>query len=369
MISEKRMQTKLLPRNTEARKSPHAHSKTALEQHKRQAQWRSLQREEILEPDLPIIDPHHHLWERPGNRYLLDEYLADVHTGHNIRASVFVDCGAFYRKSGPVVMAPVGEVEFANGVAAMAASGAYGGTLVCAGIVSSADISTGAEVAQVLDAQIAAGGGRFRGIRVTTKWDADEDLNTGRYIVPRGLMQDRDFRAGFATLAPRKLSFDAMIYHPQILELAELARAFPDTTIVLNHIGGLLAWTRNYLAHKEEAITQWRSSMTELAKCPNVFVKLGGLGMPYLGLGFDKLEAPASSQQLAESWGPLYTHCIDKFGPGRCMFESNFPPDRDSVDYPVIWNAFKRIAARYSADEKQALFYGAAAQAYRLNLD
>jgi predicted TIM-barrel fold metal-dependent hydrolase len=363
------MPTKLLPRKAEDRKSHNTLAKTGAAQHQSKAQWRSLHREEILEPDLPIIDAHHHLWERPGNRYLIDEYLADVQSGHNIRASLFVDCGAYYRKAGPVLMAPVGEVEFANGIAAMAASGTCGSTLICAGIVSSADISVGAGVTQVLDAQIAAGGGRFRGIRVSTKWDADEKLNTGRYIVPRGLMQDSDFRAGFATLAPRGLSFDAMIYHPQIPELAELARAFPDTTIVLNHIGGLLAWTRTYQSRKEEAIAQWRSSMVELAKCPNVFVKLGGLGMSYLGLGFDQLEAPASSQRLAESWGPLFAHCIDEFGPDRCMFESNFPPDRESVDYPVIWNTFKRVAAGYATDEKRALFYGTAARAYRLNLD
>ena len=182
-------------------------------------------------------------------------------------------------------------------------------------------------------------------------------------------MQDKDFRAGFAALGPRNLSFDAMIYHPQILELAELARAFPDTTIVLNHIGGLLAYTGSYLARKDEAFAQWRSSMAVLAKCPNVYVKLGGLGMRYLGLGFDKLKVPASSATLAESWGPLFKHCIDHFGPARCMFESNYPPDRESVDYPVLWNAFKRIAAGYSPDEKHALFYGAAARAYRLNLD
>jgi predicted TIM-barrel fold metal-dependent hydrolase len=362
------MPTKLLPRKAEVQNS-HPDPKALMEQHAIRARWRSLHREEILEPDLPIIDPHHHLWTRPGNRYLIDEFLADAKTGHNIRASVFVDCGSFYRKSGPVAMAPVGEVEFANGVAAMAASGAYGSTLVCAGIVGSADISVGAGVAQVLDAQIAAGGGRFRGIRVTTKWDADEELNTGRYIVPRGLMQDSNFCAGFATLAPRRLSFDAMIYHPQILELAELARAYPDTTIVLNHIGGLIAFTRTYLPRKDAAIADWRSKMVELAKCPNVFVKLGGLGMPYLGLGFDKLAAPASSEQLAASWGPLYTHCIDTFGPQRCMFESNFPPDNGSVDYPIIWNTFKRIAAGYSADEKRALFHGAAANAYRLSVD
>ena len=342
--------------------------KALLAQHERRVQWRALHGEEILEPDLPIIDPHHHLWVRPGNRYLIDEFMADAHSGHSIKASVFVDCGSFYRKAGPAAMAPVGEVEFANGVAAMAASGTFGNTLVCAGIVGTADISVGAEVADVLDAQIAAGGGRFRGIRVITKWDADESLNTGRYIVPRDLMQDRDFRAGFALLAPRQLSFDAMVYHPQLSDLADLARAFPDTTIVLNHIGGLLAWTRSYVARKDEAIAQWRAAMANLATCPNVYVKLGGLGMAYLGLGFDKRPAPASSAQLAESWGPYFAHCIEQFGAARCMFESNFPPDRESVDYPIIWNTFKRIAGGYSASEQHALFFGAAAKAYRLSV-
>jgi len=330
------------------------------------SQWLSLHREEILEPDLPIIDPHHHLWDRAGNRYLLDDFLADARSGHNIRASVFVECGAFYRKNAGELMAPVGQVEFANGVAAMAASGAYGDTQVCAGIVGTGDLRIGAGVAEVLDAQIAAAGGRFRGIRFITKWDADEELNTGRYKPPRGLMQDRDFRAGFATLAPRKLSFDAMVYHPQHGELAELARAFPDTTIVLNHVGGLIVLMRTYLSRKEEAIAHWRSSMAELAKCPNVFVKLGGFGMPYLGFGLEKLEAPVSSERLATVWGPFFEHCIEKFGPARCMFESNFPPDRESVSYPVLWNAFKRVTARYSGEEKRALFFGAAAKAYRL---
>lgn len=363
------MPTKLLPRKPDDPHSRNTHAATSTSQYQSRAEWRAKHREEILEPELPIIDPHHHMWDRPGNRYLIDEFLADANTGHNIRASVFVECGSFYRKSATSLMAPLGEVEFVNGIAAMSASGRYGDTRVCAGIVGTADISVGAGVAQVLDAQIAASGGRFRGIRVSTKWDADEELNTTRYIVPRGVMQDSDFRAGFAMLGPRKLSFDAMIYHPQILELADLARAFPDTTIVLNHIGGLVAWTRSYLARKDEAIANWRSSMAELAKCPNVCVKLGGLGMRYLGFGYDKLEAPASSVELAEAWGPLFHHCIEKFGPDRCMFESNYPPDRESVDYPVLWNTFKRVAARYSADERRALFYGAAARAYRLNLD
>ncbi len=360
------MPTKMLPNK---KRHHNTDPNVAREQHVRRLQWLSQHKEEILEPDLPIIDAHHHMWVRAGNRYYLEDFLAEAQTGHNIKASMFMECGSFYRKNASALMAPVGEVEFANGVAAMAASSTYNSTLVCAGIVGTADISMGAEVAQVLDAQIAAGGGRFRGIRVSTKWDADDDLNTTRYTYARDLMQDKDFRAGFATLGPRCLSFDAMIYHPQILELADLARAFPDTTIILNHIGGLLAWTRTYIARKDEAIANWRSSMTELAKCPNVYVKLGGLAMPYLGLGFDKWDKPATSTQLAASWGPLFKHCIDQFGPARCMFESNFPPDRDSVSYPVIWNTFKRIAADYSASEKQALFYGAAAKAYCLKLD
>ena len=336
---------------------------------KTRAKWRAQHREDILDPALPIIDPHHHLWVRPGNKYLIGDFMADAKAGHNIKASVYVECGSFYRNSSPIEMQSVGEVEFANGMAAMADSGHHGDIQMAAGIVGTADISAGAGVGAVLDALGAAGGGRFRGIRVTTKWDADESLNTGRYIVPRGLMQDGQFRAGFATLAPRKLSFDAMVYHPQILELADLARAFPDTTIVLNHIGGLIAHTRTYFDHKAEAIALWRSAMAELAKCPNVVVKLGGLGMSYLGLGHDKLDKPASSIELAAAWAPFYEHCIEKFGANRCMFESNFPPDRESVSYPVIWNAFKHIVAKYSADEKHSLFYGTAAKAYRLNLD
>ena len=360
------MPSKLRPRVTE-----HAQVSTesAIERQAAAARRRSLTREEVLDPDLPIIDPHHHLWDRAGNRYLLDEHLADVRSGHNIKATVFVECGAFYRAAGPAHKAPLGEVEFANGVGAMAASGSYGTTLVCAGIVGTADLSVGAEAAELLDAQRAAAGERFRGIRMITKWDPDEALNNSRYIVPPDLLRDADFRAGFATLGPRRLSFDAMVYHPQIPELAALARAFPDTTVVLNHIGGLVAHTRAYRDRAQEATAQWRSAMADLAKCPNVYVKLGGLGMPYLGFGLERLETPASSQRLAQLWGPLFDCCIETFGPTRCMFESNFPPDRESVDYPVLWNAFKRVAAKYSADERRSLFSGTAAKAYRLDVD
>ena len=222
--------------------------------------------EEILEPGLPIVDPHHHLWDRPGNRYFLHDYLVDARSGHDIRATVFVECGSFYRKKSSELMAPVGEVEFANGMAAMAASGAYGNTLVAAGIVGTADLRAGADVGQVLDAHIAAGGGRFRGIRFISKWDADEALNTGRYKPPPGLMQDKTFRAGFAELARRKLSFDSMIYQTQHPELADLARAFPDTTIVLNHVGGP---PRSRAPTSRARKRRWRNGARRWRSSPN----------------------------------------------------------------------------------------------------
>jgi L-fuconolactonase len=332
------------------------------------ADWRALHREEAIEPDRPIIDAHHHLWDRPGQVYLLKEYLADAGSGHNIRASVFVDCGAFYRAAGPEMMNRLGEVEYANGIAAIAAAQPSGSPLVCAAIVGNADLSYGAEISRLLDAQQATSSERFRGIRLITKWDPDETLNNGRYVIPQGLLMEAGFRAGFAQLGPRKLSFDAMVYHPQLTELIDLARTFPDTTIILNHIGGLLAKTRSYRDRAQQATAVWQDSMRLLSGCPNVYVKLGGLGMPYLGFGLNKLMTPAPSEQLAQTWGPLIRFCIDTFGPNRCMFESNFPPDRESVDFPVIWNAFKRIASGYSEDEKHALFFGSAANAYRLML-
>jgi predicted TIM-barrel fold metal-dependent hydrolase len=360
------MPSKLIPRTPD---NEAARSAVVASHHGDNAKWRALRREEILDPGLPIVDCHHHLWQRGSSRYLLEEYRAEAESGHAIRASVYVECGSFYRKGVPELMAPVGEVEFANGVGAMAASGTCGNTLVCAGIVGTADLTVGADVARVLDAHGSVAPDRFRGIRLIVKWDADEELNNGRYVIPRGLLRDPDFRAGFAQLTPRKLSFDAMIYHPQLPELAELARAFPDTTIVLNHVGGPLGRSRAYAARRDEADAQWRSGMAELARCPNVYVKLGGLGMPYLGFGLEHLQAPASSEELARIWGPYFDHCIDAFGPNRCMFESNFPPDRASADFHVLWNAFKRFASKYSDEDRRWLFFATAVKAYRLGLE
>src|SRR5207237_7454641 len=257
--------------------------------------WWAQRKEEIIEPALEIVDPHHHLWDRKGHRYLLDQLLADTESGHNIRHSVFIECGEMYRADGPAEMKPVGEIEFVNGTAAMSASGRYGKSRLCAGIVGHADLRLGDSVARVLEAQIAAGGGRFRGIRHSVVWDASETFSRGRTNSPKGQMADATWRAGFARLAPLNLTFEAWLYHPQLLELAQLARAFPQTTIILNHVGGPLG-IGPYANKKEETFAQWKTGIAELGKCQNVVVKLGGLGMLFGMFDFHTRETPASSE-------------------------------------------------------------------------
>jgi L-fuconolactonase len=329
--------------------------------------WLARRTEAILEPDLPIVDPHHHLWERPGWRYMLDDLLADTNTGHNIVATVFVQCRSMHRAGGPEEMKPVGETEFVNGVAAMSASGGYGKTKVCAGIVGHADLRLGTRVRAVLEAHIRAGGGRFRGIRHITAYDPDPTLMNPAYAPPPRLMYDETFRKGFGCLTPLNLSFDAWLYHPQIGDLTALAQAFPATQICLNHVGGPLA-IGNY-ANKREAITaEWAKSIKALAACPNVVVKLGGMAMRINGWDFHTKADPPSSEQLAAAWKPYVETCIEAFGPSRCMFESNFPVDKGSYGYAAFWNACKILAKGASDSEKTDLFSGTAARFYRLAL-
>lgn len=327
--------------------------------------WWAQRKEEILEPALEIVDPHHHLWDRDDHRYLIDQLIADTGSGHNITHSVFVECGAMYRADGPAEMKPVGEIEFVNGTAAMSANGRYGKSRLCAGIVGHADLRLGDGVARVLEAETAAGNGRYRGIRHSVVWDRSEIFSRGRTNSPKGQMADTAWRAGFARLAPLKLSFEAWLYHPQLLELADLARAFPQTTIVLNHVGGPLG-IGPYADKKDETFALWKTGIAELGKCQNVVVKLGGLGMLFGMFDFHKRETPPSSEELARAYKPYLETCIAAFGPDRGMFESNFPPDGVSSSYAVLWNAFKRLAAGYSADEKAKLFSGTAKRVYRL---
>lgn len=341
--------------------------------------------EAILEPELPIVDPHHHLWDRrtyatptvaehpfmtaiqPAARYLLDALLADTGSGHNVVGTVFVECGAFYKASGPEALRPVGETEFVNGVAAMSASGMYGDTRACAGIVGKADLLLGDGVKAVLEAHVRAGGDRFRGIRNSASFDADKDVLGPLNRVEAGLYLDETFRKGFKHLAPMGLSFDAWLLEPQLPDAISLARAFPDTTIVLDHVGTPLGRGR-YTGKLPERFDGWRANIRELAKSPNVVVKLGGLAMAFCNFPSFLAEPRAPSEQLAKEWGPYIETCIEAFGPERCMFESNFPVDMGSCSYATLWNAFKRIVAGASAAEKTALFSGTATKVYRLEL-
>jgi predicted TIM-barrel fold metal-dependent hydrolase len=269
-----------------------------------------------------------------------------------------------YRSCGPKEMQPVGETEFVQGIAAQSASGQYGTTMVAAGIVSHADLTLGAAVAAVLEAHVAASVNRFRGIRHSSVWDSSTDI-TSYMNPPKGLLLDTKFREGFGCLQKYGLSFDAWLYHPQLPELANLARAFPDTTIIVDHIGGLLG-IGPYAGKREEVFQQWKRGIAEVSRCPNVVVKLGGLGMPVCGFGWNEQMTPLNSTELAEAMAPYYHWCIERFGVDRCMFESNFPVDKVSYSYNVMWNAFKRISKAFSTEEKAALFHDTAVRVYRL---
>lgn len=328
--------------------------------------WLARVAEPILEPDLPIVDPHHHLWDRPNWRYLHDELLADTGSGHNIVATVFVQCRAFHKAAGPEQFRPVGETQFVAGTAAMAESGQYGATRLCEGIVGHADMFLGADVEPVLEAHIQAGNGRFRGIRHITAWDPDPIVMNPAYTPPRHALADAKFQAGLKTLGQMGLTFDAWLYHPQIDDLAIAAKACPETRMVLDHVGGPLAISA-YEGKRDAEFPKWKASIEALSRLPNVYVKVGGLGMRINGFRFEDADQPPTSDALARAWKPYVETCIEAFGAQRCMFESNFPVDKGSYSYPIFWNACKKLAAGASADEKKALFAGTAQRFYRLS--
>ncbi len=322
--------------------------------------------EPILDPDLPIIDPHHHLWDRPDHRYLLDDFLADVRTGHNVVATVFEECHAMYCARGPEELRPVGETEFVAGIGAMSDSGRYGPTRVAAGIVESADLTLGDHVEPVLTAHIQAGSGRFRGVRHSTGWDASEVIGNSGTITGPHVLRQPAFRAGLSRLTALGLSFDAWLYHPQLADVINLARAFPTTTIVMCHVGGPLGYGP-YAGKGDEVFASWKAQTTELATCQNVTMKLGGMMNRLAAYEYWTRPAPLPSSELAAYWRPYMETCIDLFGPDRCMFESNFPVEKMGIGWATLWNAFKRIAASASDEEKLALFSGTARRVYRLD--
>ena len=338
--------------------------------------------EDILEPDLPIIDPHHHLWDlRPliaafpeprhdfieavagAAYYTFDELHSDTHSGHKVIGTVFMECGAFYDAARADAMKPVGEVEFANGVAAQGASGQYGDYRPCAAIVGHADLTLGDAVRPVVEALVTAGNGRFKGIRHAGAWDANPDVLGPPFHAPEGLYRSAPFRAGFAAYSDYGLTFDAWLLEPQLGDLLDLAKAFPEQQIVLDHCGTPLN-IASYRGKLHERFDVWRRSIHALAECPNVAVKLGGLAMAFCGLPEDGPAKGHGSEYLAALWRPYVETCIEAFGPGRAMFESNYPVDRWGANYPTLWNAFKRLTAGYSKEDKRALFAATAARIY-----
>ena len=337
------------------------------------ASWLATTLEEAIEPELPIIDPPHHLWDfsrrqptdHRGGRYFLDELLADT-ADHNVRQTIFIECGAMYRAEGPESMKVLGETEFAAGIAAQSASGRYGEMRVATGIVGHADLRLGAEVASVLEAQIALSPHRFRGIRHHASWDAAEEVPNSRIEPGPSILLDEQFRAGFAELAKHDLTFEGWLYHPQIPELTDLARAYPESTIILNHLGGPLG-VGPYAGQRDEVFATWRKTIEELATCTNVVAKVGGIQMPINGYGWGDRQSAPSSDELLEANRPWYEHTIDQFGPERCMFESNFPVDKLSCSYTVLWNQFKKLTANFAADERAAMFHDTALRVYRLD--
>lgn len=325
--------------------------------------WLAKTTEAALEPELPICDPHHHLWDYPDSRYLVNEFLQDLGDGHRVTSTVFVECLQKYAPEGPEALRPVGETRFVEALAAEN-DARETNTRVAAGIVGFADLSLGQAVQPILEAHMEASK-RFRGIRHASAWDASDRIHNAHTKPPCELLRSHEFREGFACLERLGLSFDAWLYHPQLPELTQLARVFPEVTIVLNHVAGPLG-IGPYAGRREEIFGTWREDIAALAQCSNVFIKLGGLTMTMSGFGWHKRNLPPGSIELADVMGPYYRACIGYFGVDRCMFESNFPVDRVSCSYTVLWNAFKRLSEDYSASERSALFHDTASRVYRL---
>jgi len=332
--------------------------------------WHVLTSEQSLEPELPICDPHHHFWDRrlervPYQRYLLDELNADIYCGHNVRSTVFIECRSMYRAGEREEMRPVGEVEFVQGIAAASASGLYGTARAAAAIIGHANLNLGERVAPVLEALQAASPNRFRGIRHSVTWDPHPEVeNTAAHRMQGQLATDQ-FRAGARVLARMGLTLEGWLYHPQLSELAAFAKAVPELTVVLNHVGGLLR-SGPYGNRNDEVMAQWKNGIAAVAACPNVVIKLGGLGMTRCGFDWHTRAKPIGSEELAASMAPFLTWCIEKFTPARCMFESNFPVDKVSFSYNVMWNAFKLFSKSYLASERAAMFHDTAARVYRI---
>jgi predicted TIM-barrel fold metal-dependent hydrolase len=325
-------------------------------------EWLKQITEEIVDPAREVVDPHHHLWHVEATHYDLGSLREDTGSGHNVTQTVFVECGSSYLESGPVHLRPIGETQYVAEQAARSKNDPTQATI--SGIVAKADL-THSELDNILDAHEEAGQGFFRGIR-----DAGAHaLHPEALSIPGGaepdLYENDEFRRGVARLGERSLTYDTWHYHYQNAAFCDLAKAVPDTTMILNHFGTPLG-VGPYASQREEIFATWREDVAAIAKCPNVVAKLGGLAMPDNGFGWDKRKKPPSSDEFVEAQSPYYHHMIDCFGPNRCMFESNFPVDRLSISYPVLWNGLKKIASNYSDGDQDMMLSGTAKRIYRL---
>ena len=325
--------------------------------------WLARTTEDVVEPDLEIVDPHHHLWgDRPGmTPYLVPDLHKDTGAGHNVVQTVFVDCMWDYRQDGPEHLRPVGETERAHQAAIESRVGAE-----IAAIVSYVDLTGGALVDEALAAHEAASP-LFRGIRHAVAFDPSPDIRRTHTRPPEHLLADPHYRDGVRRLAARGHSADMWLYHPQISELTALAREVPEATLILDHIGAPLG-VGPYAGRRDEVLGEWRRDMIDVAACPNVVVKVGGIGMAIYGSGYDpghRVDPPGTDELLAD-WGDPIRFCIDTFGPDRCMFESNFPVDKTGIGYRVLWNFFKRVSSGYTAAERSQLFANTPRRTYRL---
>ncbi len=331
-------------------------------------EWLAQVSEDILEPDRPIIDPHHHLWmKRFGRNYLLPELWADTGSGHNVQKTLFMECRAFYLREGPEHLRPLGETQFIAKFARESENESDKATL--AGIVGHADLTLAGEnpamLEELLDKHAKACDGKFKGIRHA----GARDKRPGDLLIPGSappyLYRKESFRTGLRDLAARRLTYDTWHYHHQNLDFIDLARSVPECTMVLDHFGTPLG-VGVYTHCRDEIFLQWKHAMKELAKCENVYAKLGGLAMPDNGFGWDRADTPPTSDDFIAKQKKYYLHMIECFGPERCMFESNFPVDRLSLNYHVLWNAFKKMVSDFSEEEKHAMFFGTAEKVYRL---
>ncbi len=338
---------------------------TASRQVRVREDWLQRTPEAVLEPGLPIIDPHHHLWDNADERYLIADLLTDTAAGHDIRATIFVQCGSMYRNDGPEELKSLGETEFVTGAAAMGASGKYGRNRPCAGIIGYVDLTLGDRVTPLLEAHVAVAGKRFVGIRNRTAWHPSPAIRSNLVTPPPGPLEHPNFHAGARRLAAMGLTLDVWAYHPQLPHVLALARAVPELTIVVDHCGGPVG-IGPFTGKRAEVFPGWKQDMLALAALPNTVVKLGGLAMHVGGLDYHLRDAPPGSAELAADWKPYIETCIDAWGVERCMYESNFPVDKGMCSYVACWNAFKRLSAGASAAEKTALFSGTAMRVYRL---